>query len=365
MFESKMHKINFHNCLSRAEMLSLVLYTGCDCNYDLCSSQRDGDYKKWAIFDWCLYNAILKLHKIECYDNVTKKYQMKLYSGLKNVQLKENKLFISYFPTYVSTTYVKNISLQFASNNGMLIEMSEKVLDKFLCCSVEWISKFPDEFEVLIARSKNRETNAASMEITGLQTRNLQSKPGVNLNKNVQIVRLNPLQFDEKHRNAKIKLNNTSRDSNIFTKSQVERWNYIFKNCFTFKNMSPWMYSVFPHTNGTRKCHFGASLLYHDKMFQYYLKQFDIDNENNDSFNLQNNDIIKMQQGSEILKLLFNVNVFTSDDNKIGREMVKFFRKIARDHARYHARKDIVLIEFIQQRKWQSVSNILAQTTTY
>eukprot|EP01084_Bolivina_argentea_P114312 203544_1 len=33
--------------LNRAEMLSLILYTGCDCNYDLCKSQRKGNYKKW------------------------------------------------------------------------------------------------------------------------------------------------------------------------------------------------------------------------------------------------------------------------------------------------------------------------------
>eukprot|EP01084_Bolivina_argentea_P052218 95931_1 len=33
--------------LNRAEMLSLILYTGCDCNYDLCKSERNGDYKKW------------------------------------------------------------------------------------------------------------------------------------------------------------------------------------------------------------------------------------------------------------------------------------------------------------------------------
>eukprot|EP01084_Bolivina_argentea_P308560 533595_1 len=33
-------------------MLALVLYTGCECNYDLCKSQRNGDYKKWKWFDY-------------------------------------------------------------------------------------------------------------------------------------------------------------------------------------------------------------------------------------------------------------------------------------------------------------------------
>eukprot|EP01084_Bolivina_argentea_P017723 33069_1 len=47
--------------LNRAEMLSLVLYTGCECNYDLCKSQRNGNYDKWKWFDYHLYNAIKKL----------------------------------------------------------------------------------------------------------------------------------------------------------------------------------------------------------------------------------------------------------------------------------------------------------------
>eukprot|EP01084_Bolivina_argentea_P271282 461547_1 len=37
--------------LNKAEMLSIILYTGCDCNYDLCKSQRNGNYKKWKWFD--------------------------------------------------------------------------------------------------------------------------------------------------------------------------------------------------------------------------------------------------------------------------------------------------------------------------
>eukprot|EP01084_Bolivina_argentea_P270560 460087_1 len=44
--------------LNRGQILALILYTGCDCNYDLCKTQRDGDYKKWKWFDYCLYHAI-------------------------------------------------------------------------------------------------------------------------------------------------------------------------------------------------------------------------------------------------------------------------------------------------------------------
>ncbi len=47
--------------LSRAEMLSLVLYTGCDANYSLCKSQRKGDFDTWRCFDDNLMMAITKL----------------------------------------------------------------------------------------------------------------------------------------------------------------------------------------------------------------------------------------------------------------------------------------------------------------
>ena len=65
--ECKMHKIHFGLPLKQHEMLALLLYTGCDCNYDLCSSQREGNYDKWKCFDYCLYNAIEKLDKREMF----------------------------------------------------------------------------------------------------------------------------------------------------------------------------------------------------------------------------------------------------------------------------------------------------------
>ena len=77
--ESKMHKIGFVNCLTRAEMLALILYTGCDCNYDLCKCQREDNFTKWRIFDKCLYSAISKLHDIERYDDVQKQIRLNLY----------------------------------------------------------------------------------------------------------------------------------------------------------------------------------------------------------------------------------------------------------------------------------------------
>ena len=74
--QSKLHKKYYKNALAderhydaRVLMLSLLLYTGCDCNYDLCKSQRNGDYEKWLAFDNCLYAAISRLHEMEDYSS--------------------------------------------------------------------------------------------------------------------------------------------------------------------------------------------------------------------------------------------------------------------------------------------------------
>eukprot|EP01084_Bolivina_argentea_P289456 497070_1 len=53
MVDSKLkcHRHIAMNCpLSRDQMLALVLYSSCNCNYDLCKSQRNGNYKKWKWF---------------------------------------------------------------------------------------------------------------------------------------------------------------------------------------------------------------------------------------------------------------------------------------------------------------------------
>ena len=146
--ESKMHK-NLGSQLRRVEMLSLILYTGCDCNYDLCKSQRNGNYMKWELLDITLYRAIKKLNERERFI----KGGVKLYSGLNNVQLSQKKIDICYFPTYISTSYVKDVSMSFMKQNGLLIEMDNNIINKFICCNVTWISKFPDECEVLIGRT--------------------------------------------------------------------------------------------------------------------------------------------------------------------------------------------------------------------
>ena len=133
--------------LNRAEMLSIILYTGGDSNYDLCKSQRNGDYHKWKWFDYCLYYAINRLSKRE-YGSY------KIYTGLSGTKLKDKHVDCGYFKTYVSTSWMRQIAETFADDTGMIFEINEEFREKAKCCDVSWISKFGiSESEILIARS--------------------------------------------------------------------------------------------------------------------------------------------------------------------------------------------------------------------
>lgn len=37
--------------------LAVVLYTGCDCTYDMCAAERDRDFDKWKWFSLLLDEA--------------------------------------------------------------------------------------------------------------------------------------------------------------------------------------------------------------------------------------------------------------------------------------------------------------------
>eukprot|EP01083_Nonionella_stella_P086690 240982_1 len=132
--------------LDKAGMLALILYTSCDCNYDLCSSQRNGNYIKWKCFDYSLHIAIKLLHEKE-------HGSYKLYSGLNHVKLDKKEIECGYFVTYVSSSWSKDVALAFMNGEGLVIEMDEKLRKFFRCCDVSWVSKFPDECEILIDRS--------------------------------------------------------------------------------------------------------------------------------------------------------------------------------------------------------------------
>ena len=117
----------------------------------MCSSQRKGDYKKWKWFDYCLWHAI---DELSCFE----KGDFKVYTGLSGVKsnIKETS---GHFVTYVSTSWRKEVSRAFMKGNkGMIIEIDKQYKNNWdvHCCDVSWISKFPDECEVLFARSARK-----------------------------------------------------------------------------------------------------------------------------------------------------------------------------------------------------------------
>eukprot|EP01084_Bolivina_argentea_P075898 137541_1 len=140
--------ISVESPLNRAEMLALILYTGCECNYALCASQRNGDYNKWQWFDYCLYHAIEKLSHRES-------GSFSVFSGLTKVKSDIKYINKGYFVTYVSTSWNKQVAVSFMKDDGMLIQIDKKLKEDYhtKCCDVSWISKFPDECEILFARS--------------------------------------------------------------------------------------------------------------------------------------------------------------------------------------------------------------------
>eukprot|EP01084_Bolivina_argentea_P259415 437710_1 len=156
--KSKRHKL-MGSPLNKSEMLSLLLYTGGESNYELCKSQRNGDYKTWKWFDFCLYHAIFKLSKRE-------NGSYKLYTGLSSTKLVDNFVEIGYFKTYVSTSWVRQIAETFTDDSGMMFEIDEKFRQKAICCDVSWISKFGQtECEILIARCVDAELNCFECKI--------------------------------------------------------------------------------------------------------------------------------------------------------------------------------------------------------
>eukprot|EP01083_Nonionella_stella_P095046 266750_1 len=158
--------------LRRDHMLALLLYTGCECIWDLNNTQRNGDYEKWKWFDYCLYAAISALRDRE-------RGYFKLYSGVKCVQLNQKMVENGYFVQYTSTTWDKNVALQFLGDQKGIILEFDKVFRydaDIFCCDVSWISKFEDECEILFARSSRNswDHNNFSFEIVdqqkGIQT---------------------------------------------------------------------------------------------------------------------------------------------------------------------------------------------------
>ena len=169
-----------------AEMLALVLHTCCDCSYSLHLSQRlrmenikrlinssnnkmNKFNKKWDQFEARLNNAIRQIHNSEI------KYYAYVYSCINDSNIKFDDLLEEEeeilqksddtkdslgikkrinFSTFVNTSRNENIAKEFMGNNyksGMIIRFEPSSVVYLPCCDVSWISKFPNEEEVLFS----------------------------------------------------------------------------------------------------------------------------------------------------------------------------------------------------------------------
>ena len=104
-----------------------------------------------------------------------------MYSGLNGVKMDRKTIEKGYFVTYVSTSWKKEVSKAFmGKKKGMIIEFDQEHKSGVRCCDVSWISKFPDECEILFARSFRFNEFRCTVvdESDGIQTISLKERLG-------------------------------------------------------------------------------------------------------------------------------------------------------------------------------------------
>lgn len=150
--------------LQEYEMLSIILYTRCDCNYDMTRSQLENDFDKWVVFDFCLASAIDTLSIHENYANSTN-----IYSGGCGIQIDEKTGFAQsdivdvFFKSYQSFSLDIQVAKEFSGSDGVIFALNvTKLLTGkdgkkskfFTCADVSWISNNPLEKEILVTRGR-------------------------------------------------------------------------------------------------------------------------------------------------------------------------------------------------------------------
>ena len=143
--------------VSPVYVLALLLYCNGDCNANLCMTQIDGTYQqKWPYLDAFLNLAISTLGAQEVhYEN--------LYSGLCHVRIDMKELYLNtdsvmMFKSNVSFSSDITVAKEFRGAEGMILGLNlshdyKYHFDQRICaCDVSWLSKYPTESEVLVAR---------------------------------------------------------------------------------------------------------------------------------------------------------------------------------------------------------------------
>jgi len=121
---------------------------------------------KWAKTTQTLMESIRKLDQFEQQHWHRDQYgeQLNYYHGLHNVQVapmaqelkKQTNFGVVSYPTFISTSLVRGVAetfkngLSIESTNGTMITFNESTLAKNVYhASIAWLSKFPQEHEVL------------------------------------------------------------------------------------------------------------------------------------------------------------------------------------------------------------------------
>ena len=210
-----------------------------------------------------------------------------LYSGLNQVQLKNGVgIDLCYFHTYTSTSYNKNVSIQFAKNNGMLMQFDKNIVLKkqFRFCSLEWISKFENECEILFARTESNfgrdYEKAARMSVLN----NLSNK------NSLQIVNVS-------------RIDTQTNGIKLLKQEEMEYWQTIciMGNKGKDVGLKWWLDNNEELESYGSKSDFenGLNLFYNDITFSKYIIKV---KENN--YKLNQMDFIKMQKQSKLIKYL-------------------------------------------------------------
>ena len=156
------------------EMLALVLYTGCDCYKDLRKYQYEHagrniyrrEPSEWCCFDRALDSAVRKLGAAQLAKygpsrGLPSKYA---YHGtnwckvsVRGRWMLPNREYtepVGELPTFTSFSTSRDVALFFSKGKGSIARVDMTLArDSDLFCDVTWISKFPQEQEVLFHRN--------------------------------------------------------------------------------------------------------------------------------------------------------------------------------------------------------------------
>jgi len=155
------------------EMLSILLYTGTKIIDDFRASTLRGDFHRWQKMRDTINRAIRKLHDAEMEEN-PEKNKTPVYAGFRDVIVDADRLdalfrassrvkelcegyekpqiFLPYNDV-LSSSIQKEVaeSPRFCGEKGFMFVIERH--STAICADVSWISKFPDEKEILFAPS--------------------------------------------------------------------------------------------------------------------------------------------------------------------------------------------------------------------